>query len=153
MATETENPSSSVTWLTEPVTASDILVAAANFRDSNPLHSCQSAAKRKFGEDATGIVAPGAQILGLVGGMLTSIYGEDTVAHELSNVKLSRCICPGDFLGISIEETFDQTRSWNRYVHMNVTILRRRGEEILPICRKHPVYVEIVCPEKQAGSD
>ncbi len=141
-----ENKLSSIIWLEEPITLGEIKAVVKAYRDPNPVHASTASARKQFGDEATGPVAPGALILGMIGGEITRQFGEDAAAHRLTDIKFSKCFCPGDRLGMQFEIDSDVTRMGRRFVHLLVTAFRGRGDQVVQACRQPRIRVEIACP-------
>ncbi len=135
-----------ITWLEGPITETEILVIAIGFRDKNPIHHSSDAAKKRFGSDATGVIAPGGAIIGWVGGEITRLYGDNSIVHGLTDLKFQRCICPGDELGYILDVESDEIKVGIRFVRLAAKIFRKRGDKVVPICKRSKLKAEIVVP-------
>lgn len=143
MASIEKDTAPDIFWIPDPITREDIQVSTKIFRDPNPPHHCPLAAKKTFGDDATDIVATGALVLGLIGGVFPAKFGDGTMAEEIKGIKLSRCFCPNDYIGFKLEITRDRTRT-RRFLSMLVTVYRNRNGVIAEACRK-PLEIAINC--------
>lgn len=137
-----------ITWAERPITLGDIKDGVRIFQDPNPIHANTACAQKFFGNEATGPVAPGMLVLGLTGGIIARMFGQGTVAHCVTDIKLSKCFCPGDTVGVLLTILSDKARDQTRFVELEGVLYRRRGEEIDQASRK-PIRVGITCPIDQ----
>jgi acyl dehydratase len=137
-----------IIWAERPITLEDIKDAVRVFQDPNQIHANTACARKFFGEEATGPVAPGMMILGLTGGIIASEFGTGTIAHCVTDIKLSKCFCPGDKVGIKLNVLSDKKRGQQRFVDLEAVLFRDRGGHAEEASRK-PIHVHFTCPIDQ----
>lgn len=133
-----------ITWL-PAITLTQIKGAVSAFADPNTVHADTHAAQQHFGDEAIGPVAPGALIVGVLGGEIARLFGHGTVAHRINDLTLCKCFCSGDSLGYVLDITGDKPRFGKRFVQASIQLYRMRNATIVEASRG-PVRLEIVCP-------